>query len=126
MTERRNQLSVVTQVTSQELPKHVHLTTARASTLEIKQRMRERSNPLSAVTQNHEPGASQTRSSHESTNLYVGDETNHDGTETPVVLRDASHEPGNEQSMLNEVNMDFRIPGFPHSVVKTSSELSCS
>ena len=36
----------------------------------------------------------------------------------PVVGRDASHQPGNEQSMLNEVNIDFRIPGLPHSVVK--------
>ena len=36
----------------------------------------------------------------------------------PVVGRDASHEPSNEQSMLNEVNIDFRIPGLPHSVVK--------
>ena len=36
----------------------------------------------------------------------------------PVVGRDASHEPSNEQSMLNEVNIDFRTPGLPHSVVK--------
>ena len=36
----------------------------------------------------------------------------------PVVGRDASHEPGNEQSVLNEVNIDLRIPGLPHSVVK--------
>ena len=36
----------------------------------------------------------------------------------PVVGRDASHEPGNEQSMLNEVNIDFRIPGLPQNVVK--------
>ena len=34
-----------------------------------------------------------------------------------MVGRDASHEPGNEQSMLGEVNIDFRIPGLPHSVV---------
>ena len=27
-------------------------------------------------------------------------------------------ESSNEQTMLNEVNMDFRIPGLPHSVVK--------
>ena len=27
---------------------------------------------------------------------------------------DSSH----EQTMLNEVNMDFRVPGLPHSVVK--------
>ena len=42
----------------------------------------------------------------------------HDRTGQPVVGRDASHEPGNEQSMLNEVNIDFRIPAVPHSVVK--------
>ena len=79
--------------------------------------MIERGHPLSAVT-NLEPGASQTRSFHESTNFNVGDETNHDRTEKPVVGRDASHEPGNEQSMLNEVNIDFWILGLPHSVVK--------
>ena len=42
----------------------------------------------------------------------------HDRTAQPVVGRDASHEPGNKQSMLNEVNIDFRILGLPHSVVK--------
>ena len=42
----------------------------------------------------------------------------HDRTGQPVVGRDANHEPGNEQSMLNEVDIDFRIPGLPHSVVK--------
>ena len=35
-----------------------------------------------------------------------------------VVDRDASLAQGHEQSMLNEVNIDFRIPGLPHSVVK--------
>ena len=32
--------------------------------------------------------------------------------------RDACHEPGNEQSMLNEVDIEFRISGLPDSVVK--------
>ena len=32
----------------------------------------------------------------------------------PDVCRDANH----EQSMLNEVDIDFIIPGLPHSVVK--------
>ena len=32
----------------------------------------------------------------------------------PVVCRDADH----EQSMLNDVDIDFGIPGLPHSVVK--------
>ena len=38
--------------------------------------------------------------------------------EKPVVGRDGSLEPGNEQSMLNEVNIDFRKLGLLHSVVK--------
>ena len=42
----------------------------------------------------------------------------HDRTGQPVVGRDTSDEPGNEQSMLNEVDIDFRITGLQHSVVK--------
>ena len=61
------------------------------------------------------PDGTQTRSSHESTSFNVGDETIHDGTVQPVVNRDES---GHEQTMLNEVNMDFRILGLPRSVVK--------
>ena len=38
----------------------------------------------------------------------------HDRTVKPVVCRDAN----NEQSMLNEVDIDFRIPGLPHSIAK--------
>ena len=54
------------------------------------------------------------RSSREGQNLILQEETNHGRTGTPVVCRDASH----EQSMLNEVDIDFRIPGLPHSVVE--------
>ena len=66
----------------------------------------------------------ETRSFHESTNSKVEDETIHDGTERPVVDRDTSHEPDNEQSVLNEVNIDFRILGSPHSVVKQAENSS--
>ena len=61
------------------------------------------------------PDGSQTRSFHESLRFNVGDETIRDRTEQPVVNQDES---SHEQTMLNEVNMDFRIPGLPHSVVK--------
>ena len=74
--------------------------------------------PVVCRDASHAQGASQTRSSDDSKNFNVEDKTNHDRTEQPVVCRDASHEPGNEQSMLNEVDIDFRIPGLPHSVVK--------
>ena len=53
----------------------------------------------------------ETRSFHEEAVKY-------DRTGKPFVGRDASHEPVKQQSMLNEVNIDFRIPGLPHSVVK--------
>ena len=52
--------------------------------------------PVVGRDTSHEPGASQIRSSHESTNFNVGDETNHDRTGKPFVGRDASHDPGNE------------------------------
>ena len=54
------------------------------------------------------------RFSREGQKLILEEETNHDRTGKPVVCRDTSH----EQSMLNEVDIDFRIPGLPHSVVK--------
>ena len=79
MIERDNPWSAVTQITSQEFPKHVPLMKAQTS-LETKQIMIERGNPLSAVTQ--------------------------------VTSQVTSNQ------MLNEVNVDFRIPGLPHSVVK--------
>ena len=58
--------------------------------------------------------ASHPRFSRESQNLILEDETNHDRTGRLVVCRDANL----ERSMLNEVDIDFRILGLPHSVVK--------
>ena len=72
MIERRHSLFAVTQVTRKVPHKHVHLVTARASKLKIKQIMTERGHPLFAV---------------------------------------------------NEVNIDFRILGLPHSVVKQAEPL---
>ena len=74
--------------------------------------------PVVCREASHAQGASQTRSSDDSTNFHVGDETNHDRTGTPVDCRDASRAQVHEQSMLNEVNIDFRILGLPHLVVK--------
>ena len=74
--------------------------------------------PVVCRDTSHAQGASQTRSSHDSTNFNVEDKTNHVRTGKPVVCRDASHAQGHEQPMLNEVDIDFIIPGLPHSVVK--------
>ena len=62
-----------------------------------------------------------TRSCHESETFNVGDKTLRERTGRPVVNHDDSR---HEQTMLNEVNMDFRIPGLPHSVVKHAQSTS--
>ena len=67
------------------------------------------------------PDGCQTRSCHESETFNVGDKTLRERTWRPVVNHDDS---GHEQTMLNEVNMDFRIPGLPHSVVKYAQSTS--
>ena len=69
------------------------------------------------------PDSCQTRSCHESETFNVGDKTRRERTERPVVDHDDS---SHEQTMLNEVNMDFRILGLPHSVVKHAQSTSIS
>ena len=66
------------------------------------------------------PEGSQTRSCHESISFNIGDETIRDRTGQPVANHDES---SHQQTMLNEVNIDFRIPGLPHSVVKHAESL---
>ena len=73
--------------------------------------------PVVCRDASHAQGA-QTRSSHESTNFNVGDETNHDRTGTPVFCRDASFVQGHEQSMLKRGEHPSENLGLPHSVVK--------
>ena len=59
--------------------------------------------------------SSQTRSVHESENVQRGDKTLRERTVRPVIDHDdLSH----EKIMVNEADMDFRIPRLPHSVVK--------
>ena len=117
MIERRHPLSAVTQITSQEPPKHVHLMTARASTLKIKQHMIERGHPLFAVRKvtrtvppKHVPLMKGRTSKLKPKQIMT--ERGHPLFAVTQVTQ------GHEQSMLNEVNIDFRIPGLPHSVVK--------
>ena len=67
------------------------------------------------------PDSSQTRSCRDSETFNVGDETLRERTGRPVVNHDDS---SHQETMLNEVNMDFRIPGLPHSVVKHAQSTS--
>ena len=70
--------------------------------------------PVVETNTENVPDGCQTRSCHESMRFKVGDETLRDRAGQPVVNHDDS---SHEQTMLNEVNMDFLIPGLPHSVV---------
>ena len=47
-------------------------------------------------------------------NTYLNVDAHHDRTERPVVIG----QPIGSSTTFNEVDIDFRIPGLPHSVVK--------
>ena len=63
--------------------------------------------------------SSQTRSPHVSETFNV-DEILRKRTERSVADHDVSH----ESMMVNEADMDFRVPGLPHSVVKHAQSTS--
>ena len=64
--------------------------------------------------------SSQTRSAHESETFNVENGILRKRTERSVADHDMSH----ESLMANEADMDFRIPGLPHSVVKHAQSTS--
>ena len=64
--------------------------------------------------------SSQTRSAHESETFNAEDEILRKRTERSVANHDVSH----ESMMVNEADMDFRIPGQPISVVKLAQSTS--
>ena len=67
------------------------------------------------------PDSSQRRSVHEGETFNVGDKTLRERTVRPVIDHDnLSH----EKIMVNEAEMDFRIPGVPNSVVKHAQSTS--
>ena len=51
---------------------------------------------------------------HEANTLNIDDEALRERMEKSIVVHDENHEP----MMVNEADLDFRIPGLPHSVVK--------
>ena len=64
--------------------------------------------------------SSQTRSAHESETFNVEDEILRKKTERSVADHDVSH----ESMMVNDADMNFRIPGLPQSVVKHAQSTS--
>ena len=57
---------------------------------------------------------------HEANTLNVDDEVLRERMEKSIVVHDENHEP----MMVNEVDMDFKIPGLPHSIVKHAQSTS--
>ena len=57
---------------------------------------------------------------HEADTLNVDDEVLRKRIEKSIAVHDENHEP----MMVNEADMDFRIPGLPHSVVKKAQSTS--
>ena len=57
---------------------------------------------------------------HEADTLNVDDEVLRKRMEESIVVHDENHEP----MMVNEADMDFKIPGIPHSVVKHARSTS--
>ena len=64
--------------------------------------------------------SSRVRSSHESDTFNVEDEELRKRMDKSITDHDESH----ESMMVNEADMDFRIPGLPHSVVKHAPSTS--
>ena len=63
---------------------------------------------------------SQTRSAHESETFNLENEILRKKMDRSV----ADHDLGHESMMVNEADMDFRIPKLPHSVVKHAQNTS--
>ena len=64
--------------------------------------------------------SSRVRSSHESDTFNVEDEELRERMGKSIADHDESH----ESMVVNEADMDFRIPGLPHSVVKHAQSTS--
>ena len=57
---------------------------------------------------------------HEANTLNVDDEAFRKRMEKSIVVHDENHQP----MMVNEADMDFKIPGLPHSFVKHAQSAS--
>ena len=75
---------------------------------------------LLLIRLNEAQDSSRVRSSHGSDTFNVDDEVLRKRMEKPIADHDESQEP----MMANEADMDFRIPGLPHSVVKHAQSTS--
>ena len=76
--------------------------------------------PVATHNTAEEQDSSRARSAHESDTFNVDDEVLRKRMEKSIAVHDENHEP----MMVNEADMDFKIPGLPHSVVKYAQSTS--
>ena len=76
--------------------------------------------PVATLNTADAKDSSRVRSSHESDTFNVDDEVLRKRMEKSIADHDESH----ESMMVNEADMDFRIPRLPHSVVKHAQSTS--
>ena len=76
--------------------------------------------PVATLNTADAKDSSRVRSSHESDTFNVEDEVPRKRMGKSI----ADHDENHESMMVNEADMDFRIPGLPHSVVKHAQSTS--
>ena len=76
--------------------------------------------PVATLNTAEVQDSSRVRSAHESDTFNADDEVLRKRMEKSIADHDESHEP----MMVNEADMDFRIPGLPHTVVKYAQSTS--
>ena len=88
--------------------------------LNVEQTHERTERPVATLNTADAKDSSRVRSSHESDTFNVEDEVLRKRMEKSIADHDESHEP----MMVNEADMDFRIPELPHSVVKHAQSTS--
>ena len=88
--------------------------------LNVEQTHERTARPVATLNMADVKDSSRVRSSHESDTLNVEDEVLRKRMEKSITDHDENH----ESMMVNEADMDFRIPGLPHSVVKHAQSTS--
>ena len=88
--------------------------------LNVEQTHERTERPVATLHTAEAQDSSRVRSSHESDTFNVEDEVLRKRMEKSI----ADHDENHESMMVNEADMDFRIPGLPHSVVKHAQSTS--
>ena len=91
-----------------------------SESLNVEQTHERTGRPVATLNTADAKDSSRVRSSHESDTFNVDDEVLRKRMEKSIAVHDENHEP----TMVKKADMDFRIPGLSHSVVKHAQSTS--